>query len=542
MLRFRFLAVFAIALGCANTEKQISTLPNPPRQPSDNVTSASALDTSTALAANDEPSASVPEEPAESFALNFDVAADPIALLTGKIDTTIKLGAWLQSHPLDRQSVVEPVGNPINSRFCRSAVVKTRIGARTFVRSALFYIPPVPDGEKLPTDTANAAADYCDLRTIVLESEQTDLEGGRALGDTLTTLIDEQLGSHVDELPLAAGGIPGTDKGRIWKRSATSVVIATTPVGSRRVLSSSAADTTRRPAKMFAVAYAPGSGAADFDSWEPRQEELLSRRPTDPEPFYRAADSALTWAALPSVSADLKSVFAYLRSRAANHSDAPKPASVDAALLRALKTIHQAAPSLPPSRRAAALLAGDVALTWTYGLGSADSGNSIRNALPSLGISLEEDGDEGGSYYPHTWLRQAYQADSTGPAGQTAFLQLLAMRWPDDEPCDGGEYKKMIEHGEAALARGNRDPLIHFYVGSAYKTLYDLAHYDIEEITSSKPYKAQAEPARLKGIEHLRAALESLSDRSFRREAWFKGMRLILHRSGEQPEYVCFAD
>ncbi|HET9636704.1 MAG TPA: hypothetical protein VFP26_12315, partial [Gemmatimonadaceae bacterium] len=133
-------------------------------------------------------------------------------------------------------------------------------------------------------------------------------------------------------------------------------------------------------------------------------------------------------------------------------------------------------------------------------------------------------------------------ADSTGPAGRTAFLQLLAMRWPDDEPCDGGEYKKMIEHGEAALARGNRDPLIHFYVGSAYKTLYDLAHYDVEEITSSKPYKAQAEPARLKGIEHLRAALESLSDRSFRREAWFKGMRLILHRSGEQPEYVCFAD
>jgi hypothetical protein len=116
------------------------------------------------------------------------------------------------------------------------------------------------------------------------------------------------------------------------------------------------------------------------------------------------------------------------------------------------------------------------------------------------------------------------------------------MRWPDDNSCSGDEYKKVIEHGEAALARGDRNPLIHFYVGSAYKTLYDLAHFDVEEITSSKPYKTQAEPARLKGIEHLRAALESLPDRSIRREAWLKGMRLILRRSGEQPEYVCFAD
>jgi hypothetical protein len=215
MLRFRFLALFAIFVGCA-TEKQVSTLPNPPRQFPGKGTSSStvdsARDTSSALAANADSSANVAEAPPEALELNYDLGSDPIAVLTTKIDTTIKLGAWLKSHPLDKVSVVEPVGNPIDDRFCRAAVVKTRIGSRTLVRSALFYIPPVPNGEALPTDTANAAADYCDLRTIVLESEETPLEGGRGLGDTLTVLIDEQLGQHADELPLAAGGISGTDK------------------------------------------------------------------------------------------------------------------------------------------------------------------------------------------------------------------------------------------------------------------------------------------------------------------------------------------
>jgi hypothetical protein len=118
-------------------------------------------------------------------------------------------------------------------------------------------------------------------------------------------------------------------------------VIATTPVSARHAINRGSTDTTQTPAKMFAVAYAPGSGAADFDSWQARQEELPSRRTTDPEPLYRNADSALTWAALPGVSADLKTVFAYLRTRRPNQSDVLKPASVDAALLRALKAIHK---------------------------------------------------------------------------------------------------------------------------------------------------------------------------------------------------------
>ena len=543
MLRFRLLAVFAIFIGCANTEKQVSSLPNPTAQsssanPSSPAVIDSAHDTSAALAVN--PAATEKSgEPVEVLELNEDGTTDPLALLTSPIDTTIKLGLWLKSHPADKVSNVEPVGNAVISRFCRAAVVKTRLGGRTLIRSALFYIVPTPSGERLPVDTANAAQDYCDLRTIVLESEEPDLDAGKALRDSLAELIDRRLGSHVEGLPLGAGGIRGTDEGKFWKRPATSVLVATEQDAQS---GGNAADSVRHPkARTLAVSYAPGSDVADFDSWEARNEKIESSRATDPLPLYTIGDSALTWAGLPAVATDLRSVFTYLRSRGPNNWTAIKPASVDVALVRALKAIHQAAPSLPPSRRAAALLAGDVAFTWTYSLPSADSGAAIRRALPSIGITLEQDPEEG-SYYAHSWLWEAYRTDSTGRAGRAAFVNLIGMRWPEDNTCSGDEYKPVIEHGEAALARGDRDPLIHYYVGSAYKTIYDLAHFSPGEESDPTPFKPQAEHARLKGIEHLREALQSLRDPSIRQAAWFKGMRLILRRSGEQPEYVCFAD
>jgi hypothetical protein len=54
--------------------------------------------------------------------------------------------------------------------------------------------------------------------------------------------------------------------------------------------------------------------------------------------------------------------------------------------------------------------------------------------------------------------------------------------------------------------------------------------------------REQAEPARLKGIEYFRAAVQSLPEGAMRREAWAKGMQLVMRRSGEQPEYVCYED
>jgi hypothetical protein len=481
----------------------------------------------------------------EVLDLNEDSASDALALITMKIDTTIRLAAWLKSHPGDRVSVVSPVGTSIDDRFCRAAVVKTRLGSHTFVRSALFYIPFPPKGEKLPTDTAKIAVDDCDLRTTVLASAETDGAAGHTLRDSIALMIDKRLGPHTEGIPLAAGGIMGAEEGVMWRREGMSVVVAMAPVN-RRSNGDEAEETGDRAkataAKTFAVAYAPGSGAADFDSWESRYEELHGQNAEDRQAVYRNVDSAVTWAAMPAVATDLKTVIAYLRTRDENKPLELRPPHVDVALLRALNAIHQAAPSLTPPRRAAAFLAGDVALSATLSTPGADSNTAIMRALPSLGMAFQGEPQDYGYHNPRAWLWEAYRLDSTGRAGRAAFVELLGLQWPDDHSCSGEEYKKVIEHGEAALARGDNNPLIHFYVGSAYKSIYDLAHFENSEVGNPAAYKSQAEPARLKGIEHFRAALQSLPDRATRREAWMKAMRLLLRRSGEQPEYVCFAD
>jgi hypothetical protein len=216
---------------------------------------------------------------------------------------------------------------------------------------------------------------------------------------------------------------------------------------------------------------------------------------------------------------------------------------MDIALVRAIRTIHDVAPTLPPPRRAAALVAGEVTLSASLRIHSADSNSRIYRALDSLGISFARLPGENGIRNMHRWLWQAWQLDSTGRAGRAAFVRLLGLWWPASGECNGDEYARMIEAGEAELKRGDKNPAIYFYVGSAYKSIWDYAHFEIpDDVSPPESVKQQAEAARLKGIEYLRAAVQSLPEGSMRREAWAKGMSLMMRRSGEQPEYVCFPD
>jgi hypothetical protein len=487
--------------------------------------------------------------PTEVLALDSDSLGNPLDLLTSRIDTTVTLGAWLRSHPSDRISEIAPVEG-IRDPFCRAAVVKMELASRTLVRSALFYMPVPPKGEKLPTDTARVAEDLCVFRTLVLSSEEMDWPTGHAARDALAPLIDKRLGAHRDGLELGAGGISGTTEGRTWKGPGTTVVIATAPSQKPVAIDVNAPetpDTTPKLSRVFAVAYAPGSGVQDFDIWRSRNEQQAAQRAEDRKSLYRNADSAIVWAVLPGIAADLRTVLTYLRNRDEDKENQQRPPQVDTALLRALKATHDAAPSLPPPRRAAALLAADIALFATLPMLPADSNNALRSALTSLGITFDDLPIDQLVQNTRPWLWEAYRLDSLGRAGRVAFVELLAQGWTTRGACNeseqgGGEYARIIAHGEAALSRGDNNALIHYYVASAYKTIYDLANYGDNEYFDSNAAKPQAETARLKGIEHYRAALESLPDRVLRREAWTKAMRLILRRSGEQPEYVCFYD
>jgi hypothetical protein len=487
---------------------------------------------------------------AEALALNEDSSSNALDLITAKIDTTVTLAAWLKSHPSDKVSEVPPVSG-IHDPFCRGAVAQTHLMGRPLARYALFYIPALSKAEKLPTDTARAPGEYCELRTVVLVSEEMDFPRGHALRDSLARLIETRLGSPREGLPLGAGGVRGTQEGKVWNGPGTKVVVATGPVDRRPDSATRATrgeeetvalDSAKPVARTFAVAYAPGSGAQDFDTWESRYNAESAQRVADQHQRYSDVDSALAWAGVPPLSADLKTVLTFIKGHDPENMSEVRPAQVDIALVRAIRTIHDVAPTLPPPRRAAALMAGEVILFAAYGVASTDSNRKVYRTLDSLGISFARPASEDEVTNRHDWLWQAWKIDSAGRAGRAAFVRLLGLTWPVSGECKGDEYARMIEQGEAELKRGDNNPAIHFYVGSAYKAIWDFAHFENDEVGPPPSVKAQAEAARLKGIEYFRVAVQSLPAGEMRREAWAKGMQLMMRRSGEQPEYVCFAD
>jgi hypothetical protein len=541
--RIYFLAGIALATfaGCSKQESAASR----------SVVAASrntvpvAVGQSASSRVGEEAASTVATPPPERLVLTEDSAASPVAIVVAGIDTTIRLGAWLKLHPSDKVGAVPPA-KQLEDKFCRASHLKMRLGSRTIVRSALFDIPDVPAGEKFPSDTAKVAEDLCELRTVWLSAETPDSTSASALADTLAQLIDRKLGNHSADVMLGAAGSANWLDGRSWKGPGTTVVVATLPSMAAERASgsedgpapdSSSVDKTRR---VVMAAYASNSGYEDIDKLELRFKE----KHRDPQVLYQNADSAIAWAALPKIAADLQQVLTHVRKIAGKGDTLTYP-RVDEALFRAVKSTHDIAPTLSPPRRAAALLAADIVMFAAHPYFPSNTPSPLRDSLESLGMTFTDLSIDQLVQNDRPWLWEAYRLDPSGRAGHAAFVELLANGWTTKGACkeDGNEYDRIIEHGEADLRSGDTDPMVHFYIGSAYKTIFDAANVSPnDEYVDRRSFTAQAESARLKAIDHYRIALGSLSDRSVRRDVWSRVMRLLLGRSGEQPEYICFYD
>lgn len=481
--------------------------------------------------------------PADRLVLTEDSATNPVAIVVAGIDTTIRLGGWLKSHPSDKVGAVPPA-KQLEDKFCRASHLKLRLGSRTIIRSALFDIPDVPSGERFPSDTAKVAEDLCELRTIWLSAEAPDSTSASALADTLAQLIDQRLGNHSAGVMLGAAGAGGWLDGRSWKGPGTTVVVAT--LSSMAVESAygsedgPAPDSTDKTRRVVMAAYAPNSGYEDIDKLELRFKE----KHKDPQVLYQNADSAMAWAGLPKIAADLQQVLTHVRKTAGRGDTLTYP-RVDEALLRAIKGTHDIAPTLSPPRRAAALLAADIVMFAAHPYFSSNTASPLRNSLESLGMTFTDLPIDQLVQNDRPWLWEAYRLDPSGRAGHAAFVELLGKGWTTKGACKepGNEYERIIEHGEADLRSGDTDPMVHLYVGSAYKTMFDAANVSPnDEYVDRRSFTADAESARLKAIDHYRIALASLTDRRVRKDVWNRVMRLLLGRSGEQPEYICFYD
>jgi len=533
--------------------------------------------------------ASVADSSAESASAELE---EWIRQLVRGGDTSVTLGMWMADHRGDVVSRTIPTGMS-REPLCRSATALVSAGRRIWRRSAVFVIPQPPSGESLPDDAG--AQRLCTLRALWLESADRDSARAERAAAMLSRRLSRALGGGRPGVAMTGSGTGQWRGAASWERGLHVVVVGTAPAYASSPETD--AEPVTRPATAVAVSYVIGNGLDKSVSALIDQQEYPKVTPEALTEVARA-DSAIGWSGVSGL-APLRGLFASyldsaqfderterppagkltpealtevaradsaigwsgvsglapLRGLFASHLDSahfderterPSPnATVDSVLLRALAALRDTA-SLPPPQRAAAFLAADIAVQVHAGaLGYSGRDSVLRVQLERLGARYQDDHLGAAYFYLRPWLWRAYQTDSAGPAGKSAFAELLRAGWTTALACaDGGDRTKpVIERGERALDAGLDDPMVHMYVAQAYADVFSLSPAGVSEAASA-PARAlaeRAETARLRAIEHYRKALADVKNRALRRSIWNNAVRLML-RLPIETRYFCEYD
>jgi hypothetical protein len=467
----------------------------------------------------------------------LDVGAAPI-------DTLTSLGAWLSTHGRDSVSFDTPAGSPTES-ICRTAIASIPVLGAQMTRYAVFYIPDAPPAALFPVDTAHFERRGCPLRAVWLVRQVDDSSTGWKFADSLDAAITARLGAGRERAEIAGVGTGAWRRAKSWDTSGTHVVLGVERPTDYR--DDSTGVMMKHRGRVILATYTMNSGLGPTDERLETGGYTRSHFPRhgDRELQDQRADSALTLSGVEPIVADLRRVFAHIRAR--RDTDSLHVAAIDSLLAHAVVMTRDSLHAVTASRRAATLLAADLALDAYAGQLDADTSShaetATRRRLVSAGVPFTDNPHSSQVVYTRAWLWDAYRTDSLGPAGRLAFIELLYNAWSTKPGCAEGPagYDRVIQHGEAALQNGQKDPLIHFYVGEAYRDIYSLAHGGGEGHVKEADFAGRAEAARLKAIDHLTTALKTLTQRPVRHAAWDDAMRLTL-RAHTEPSFFCIYD
>jgi hypothetical protein len=364
--------------------------------------------------------------------------------------------------------------------------------------------------------------------------------------DSIATAIDSRVG-HRQSIAKVDEVRPEWINVRTWQTPTTTVILAIVPVDRtpRRLVRPDLqpASSPFSSGKIILGVLAPGGYLNDNNYWAMRYLKTIAPVAENLEQDLVDADSAIAWARLPVVTADLQRAIAEVRVRRRDSTAMRNPED-DSALIRAMRTIRDTAPHLDPARRAAALLAADLVRYAVIPYPPRDSASSegrLFQAAQSIVLGSGVDETQIGYWFNRAWLWDAYEADSLGRAGHLAFVRMLKRGFNQSAECADGTdfYYTMIERGEADLRRGDKDPLVHFLVGTAYMSIFDYSTYMPEDTSLyHNPSREEGQRARAHAIDHLRAALAGLTDKQMRRDAWAMAADLMLNKPG-QAFYAC---
>ena len=471
-----------------------------------------------------------PKPPAEGF-----------ALLVQPIDTSVSLAAWMAARPHDTSVFNAPAGARTED-LCKSAETTVQIGGMRMSRYALFYIPDPPKGEEFPRDTALFAREACHLRSIWAVAVAFDTAQARAYADSLAREIATRLGPGTPGAEIDGLGTGAWRNATTWRIGDERIVLATEAPTNYK--SPETGIVSRHDGRVIVAAYTPHSGflpstqpspAAKLSSWTQADDALRNAR----------VDSAMRLGMLPAVTNDLRAITAVTPLHATHLVDPPsiRTPALDSAMVRVVSGTRAAAPGLDAAHRAAALLQADITLdAYASRLARDDSSRDDALLSPLRAAGAEYEFRRGyGQVYTRSMLWDAFRADSLGPAGHLAFMELLSRTWWTRPNCAAGRngFDRIIEHGEAALARGDKDPAIHYYLADAYRNVYALAHGAESDYANRKEFEPRSEDARRSALTHYRQALDGLKG-PVRGFVWDQAMRLLIRAHTDASLYCTF--
>jgi len=448
----------------------------------------------------------------------------------------VTVADWLRAHPTDTVSTVPPIQGGDEDWCARAGAERRLPDSSRSVRYAYFFVPPLTEHSTVPAiANPDTLAQRCVLAAVWVDAGVAtvhDAERNSALtGDALTAVYGGTALSWPGRYHFPLNGSAGLN------------VKARTRTDSTIILSASEDPFLGRGQRVLALAFAP------LSRLRPLGEESVGER------YQREAALVGQAAMLTGLDrariAPLLSLLAQAESALASLTR-PDRAALRATAVATFGDWLTAARTLPPSPRAAALLAADrlLATRAVQNYFHLDTEDSIPGRVPleALGAGFEHEYYDDEYVYAHTWLNQALRLDPDGWAGAMAFTELIEVGFDTTGSCAAGgdPFQEVIDRGEAYLPKLTDSSLaarVHFVVGDAYAEIVGLAagmgDYDYGDST---PFLPRAAPARIKALEHYRAGLALERGTQAAASAWRTSWRLAAGLPPVRLRFLCISD
>jgi hypothetical protein len=459
------------------------------------------------------------------------------------------LSIWQAANPRDGIAIKRPsVYNDIDVLGCARTTVRLPLASGgTVLRTAYFYPPAPPDPLVLPqSEPAAQLRAQCRLGLMTFEAVQTSNARLSSLSQQTRQLISSGLGSADTVTRLTWAHAAEWRNRAYWK---TDSVTLLTAIARRCLAGECTADTAGR---VIVMSSGKQSGISfEFGVGSPRApgnyyESLVARH-------HRARDRVGEMVALAALNGPVEQQMRRMMSRFnENPSSSPNGTEQDRSEFTGLmEQWITASRTLPPARRAAALVAADQLLQEAMiccRIALSDPTQEVsRRRLTAVGALFDYSRLGDGYGYTHSWVKQALQIDPRGRAGELALLTLMERGFETSATCSeqkGHGFRAVISRGEQQL----RDR-----PGSAINTdvriLLARAYGDIVRMADgavyyepSAPFVAEAPRARARAIELYRLALSGVASTQETRGSWSELWRLMAGLSPAGKYFYCIYD